>query len=210
MKISKQQKSIVVVGNFNPAIVTPDWLRENKLITNGDFNKKNIELINNEFSIFKIPDMSIFVSRERLQLSSTRYEVSELLFDLCKGIMELLKHTPVTRLGINQQHTYSLNTVDDRNELGYKLVPPDIWREVLPSYQGMNLLRIQANRTDGYEGYRRIQVEPSDENEVKFSLNDHFDLSGGTKELTKIIMEQSKPDSFFEDICKHILTFNKS
>jgi hypothetical protein len=124
--------------------------------------------------------------------------------------MELLKHTPVTRLGINQQHTYSLNTVDDRNELGYKLVPPDIWREVLPSYQGMNLLRIQANRTDGYEGYRRIQVEPSDENEVKFSLNDHFDLSGGTKELTKIIMEQSKPDSFFEDICKHILTFNKS
>src|SRR5690554_3752688 len=101
MKISKQQKSIVVVGNFNPAIVTPDWLRENKLITNGDFNKKNIELINNEFSIFKIPDMSIFVSRERLQLSSTRYEVSELLFDLCKGIMELLKHTPVTRLGIN-------------------------------------------------------------------------------------------------------------
>ena len=138
MKISKQQKSIVVVGNFNPAIVTPDWLRENKLITNGDFNKKNIELINNEFSIFKIPDMSIFVSRERLQLSSTRYEVSELLFDLCKGIMELLKHTPVTRLGINQQHTYSLNTVDDRNELGYKLVPPDIWREVLPSYQGMN------------------------------------------------------------------------
>lgn len=40
MKISKQQKSIVVVGNFNPAIVTPDWLRENKLITNGDFNKE--------------------------------------------------------------------------------------------------------------------------------------------------------------------------
>ena len=207
MKITKQQKSIVIIGSFNPVIITPDWLLENKFITNGDFKQRNIDLINNEFSIFTIPDINIFVSREKFQLSSNRYEVSELLFDLCKNVMELLIHTPVTKLGVNQQNTYSLNNVEERNQLGYKLVPQNVWKEIIPTYEGMNLLRITAKRDDEYDGYKKISVGPSelDDNNVTFSINDHYELSGGCKQLCKIINDKSIPDDSFEKICTHIL-----
>ena len=210
MRIINKELNIVVVGGFNPNIITPDWLEHNNLITAKDSKSRSITLINNEVSIFKIPDIEIFTSRERLQLTLKRCEFPELVFDLAIGILTLLIQTPVKNLGINQHLIYDLDSREDRNELGFKLVPPGIWSGILPTYEGMNLLRIQAKRDDDYSGYVWIDVSPVDgtTNQVKFAMNDHYVITGGCEQLIKIL---SKSFSFdhFESVCNKLIQEQK-
>lgn len=182
--------SIVAVGDFNPAIFSPDWLEQNKLIGEADA----------EFARERVPDRSLFVSHQVTKFESEWFvlQVLEKRFlliskgvlslsfkDLAAGIFQLLPHIPINAVGLNFVGHFKLENQDDYHKIGDILAPKDIWKTLYPSdFPGLEQItvRFQKGPRDNpvpTKDEKRITVQPSLKLKygIILSLNDHRDVS---------------------------------
>ena len=111
--------SIVVIGDFNPAIFTPDWREKNELIGEGDAtvaregraNRK--PLISHQVTNFDTDWFALQVLDNKLTLNS-RGVLTPMLKDLTVGIFQLLSHTPVIAIGMNFIGQFKLKSADEQ------------------------------------------------------------------------------------------------
>jgi len=182
--------SIVVLGNFNPPIFTPNWLNKNGLIGDGD-----VEFAEKAASLAITPDLSRFETEWfRLQVLAEQFSLTSkgaltpLLKDLAMSIFTIVDHTPVSAIGINFEANYKLSSADELHKIGDTLVPKNIWHAIYPEsdHQSVGMANLivsidPCKREDKPEAdikknisVRRSTVTP---NGIFFSFNDHYTIS---------------------------------
>ncbi|MFY9261048.1 MAG: hypothetical protein WAO71_11125 [Gallionella sp.] len=179
--------AIVLVGNFNPAIFSPDWLENNGLIGNGDAEEARQSpsfIISRQVSVFETDWFALQVLENQLSLTS-KGALSAAFKDLAVGILSLLSHTPIAAIGLNFLAHYRLASEADYHKVGDILAPKAIWSNLYPvenSAAGLVNLSIMIQpctrtqaRTQAPGDVRNISVQPSDKFKygVFLNYNDH-------------------------------------
>jgi hypothetical protein len=172
-----QGLNMVVLGSFNPQIYQPAWLARQKLIQDEEAEKASIQAISNDIAVFSIGWMGLEATAERLSFSTNQPQYYELLRDLVVGVFRLLRHTPVTNLGINWMYHFKKPTVEKWHEIGHLLTPKDVWNKILKK-PGMLHIRIEGVREDSHKGKIHVAVEPSVKVQpgIYVLVNDQFEL----------------------------------
>ncbi|MGH6816460.1 MAG: hypothetical protein ACREC6_12220 [Hyphomicrobiaceae bacterium] len=195
--------SIVLIGNFNPAIFSPDWF-----IRQGAIKQQEIVaddpnfIVHSQVAQIKLDWCSILIEPNRYTISTIRDPLVQ-ISDLTARIFgEFLPHTPLRQLGINRNVHFRVESLEVRDAIGYQLAPPESWGDWAPNIRarsglkrgGMVSLTMQQ-QVFAYErsGYISTTVQPStrivDGFGVFVEVNDHFDPSLKDNESsTRIIM----------------------
>jgi hypothetical protein len=175
---------VVFAGSFNPAIFQPAWFARHELIAD-DVDAAKVEAITPEFAAFHQDWLRVAVVKDRCELTASDAVGSErMLLDLAVGTFELLSETPITKLGINRMLHFQIASEDEWHALGWRLLPPDPWREVLDDPR-MTDASVQSRRTSGPAGTTFVTVQPSVviHQGVFVSVNDDFPIESEPDEI---------------------------
>ena len=170
--------NIVLVGSFNPSIVQPAWLAKYGLIPDSEQSDATTELIRNEFGRVSLPWVEIQVLRDRADFTGTDNTPSATAIrDLVLGCLDLLHHTPVSGLGINDWAHYRMASEAAWHAVGHRIIPPENWSTVLGK-PGMMSADVRGLRPDERAGSINVTVQPSGmfQPGVFISVNDHIEL----------------------------------
>lgn len=187
--------SVVVLGAFNPAILTPDWLERNKLIGQDDADVARQDLsfvVSQQVTQFGTEWFALQVFENRFSLTN-KGALTPALKDLAVGIFTLLAHTPVTAVGLNFTGHYKLDGENEYHKIGDVLAPKTIWKRIYPDdnqssgLAELTILIQPCARGDKPKSAdaKRITVQPSDRfrgHGVFFALNDHHIVDADDKE----------------------------
>ena len=190
-----QSVNIVILGSLNPAIFQPSWLASNKLIKYSEAENVQLEIVHPQIAKFSTEWFLLNVSAGRFQVATTQEPYYEPLRDLVIGIFSLLRHTPVTALGINQEFHYSIESEKKWHKIGDSLAPKTPWESVLSTPRMLNII-MKGERSDDYKGYILAKIEPSPRETfgIFISVNDHYELpsdnSGNVDGAINILKEQ--------------------
>lgn len=180
---SSRVLNIVFLGSFNPAILSPTWLEAKGIIneTEASASKPKIGLIHNDVSKFEVSDCLYEIFLNRFSITTKHTHLFEKAQDITIKIFDLLKETPITKVGINWHHTYDFleSEHEDYINFGHKHIPKkDFWDKHLKN-PGLYDLRIQSEREDNYIGQYNIYIKKSNGRSVELHFNDHYDLQTG-------------------------------
>jgi hypothetical protein len=183
---------IVLVGDFNPAIIQPSWLALSELVRPEEADAAEVGIVSRELTQFALPWVTIAATLDRFELASARAPTYEQVRDLAIGIFTVLDQTPIRAMGMNRNQHFRTESEDRWHAYGHALTPKEIWEDVLDA-PGMRSLIMQGKRTDGREGYINVTVEPSvrlqDGTGIYISINDHFQLDAMDKASTQGMIE---------------------
>lgn len=115
--------SIVLLGNFNPAIFHPEWFDRYKILPVQDIqsalgekpkiqeidlgnskmiiNEKPVMIVDNGRSLLTFPSLKIAVNTERFDASIEHEDNIQVMIDAVIKIFTFLNHTPVNSFGFN-------------------------------------------------------------------------------------------------------------
>jgi hypothetical protein len=169
--------SLILRGNFNPAIFSPGWLLAQGLIGPREANDAKPEAIVPHVSVFTVGWLRCQVTDDLLELSTADTQEVERLRDIATGILRTLDQTPVSFLGINRQVHYRFEDERPWHLLGDLLVPKEHWEPHL-RLPGTRSVAVQGVREDKYAGRVMVTVEPSVRVHpgLFIQYNDHFAL----------------------------------
>lgn len=201
--------SIVLIGSFNPAIVTPDWLEKYNLLGPEDAelarNSPDIA-ITHHVTKFETDWCVLQVLPNQFSITS-KGAVGPNLMDLAVGIFSLLPHTPVSALGMNFMAHYRMDNEDEYHKVGDVLAPKAPWYEQYDpktSYAGLESITVRIhpfargeknNQTDS----KNITLQASAEvpGGIFMMMNDHHDIKNSentadtnSEQVVKLIGEQ--------------------
>src|SRR5690606_31806467 len=154
--------SIVLIGDFNPAIVQPFWLANRKLIREKEAQNAKMGVVHNEISKFNIDWAHFEITRMRFEIKTTKEPYFEPLRDLIVEIFKILKETSIKNVSINHLRYYDLRDKERHFNFGNKLVPLNNWTEYLrdPRLQTLNI--VEKERQDGRKGHYRVTIQSPD------------------------------------------------
>lgn len=172
---------VVTIGLFNPAIIHPSWLASEGLISKAEADGAITEVVHPDVAQFSLKQsgavLRVQALRDRLNLTTDDARFYEMTRDLSVGVLTLLRHTPVTKLGINCDSHLALASADARDALGKKFAPPTPWKGIVdgPLLLGLSM---KASRPDKRHGHVMVRIEPSPRTPfgVLVGVNDHYDL----------------------------------
>lgn len=175
--LRRESFSIVLVGDFNPAIFQPLWFSSEKLIRPSEAEAAKVEIIHGEFSSIQFEGFSLLVTRNRLQFSTTELPYLLIVRDLALGTFRILSHTPVSQAGLNSTIHFQFENQDKCDAFFQKMAPTKIWE---PEMKMPHLAKtvVSGERPDDFKGSINVIVEPSNSkpNVALFNINDHYEL----------------------------------
>jgi hypothetical protein len=203
--------AIVAVGEFNPAMFSPDWLVRNNLIGDGDSNAAKAAnlMVSSQATKFETDWFFFQVLANQFALTS-KGPVTPAFKDLAVGVLSLVSHTPITALGLNFFAHFRMHTVDEYHKIGDALAPKSIWNSLYPqvSSAGMASLTIkfensQRGSTPPSGNAKFITVQPSIKvkHGVCLILNDHRETVGASDGSSQAERADSIVDSDWQSSC---------
>lgn len=176
--LEHESVSIVLLGNFNPAIFHPTWFSQQELIGVSDAKESEITVITNEISIFKSSLFRFDVRQGSFAVTVSSYAQAALLKDLVIGTFRVLEHTPIRKIGINREYHYRVFDAGRWDEIGHLLAPKKQW-EMLEEPKTRSVT-IEGIRPGSECKYLQVKAEPSpkfpQEKVLAISTNEHFEL----------------------------------
>lgn len=168
--------SIVVIGRFNPSIFHPAWFQLQGLL--GEAEEKTASdrpiVLEDNFSQFELDWLQLRVTPQAFTASTPQESYVGSLATLVTETLVLVRHTPTHMCGLNRDVIYRITPEEQRDQLGWALVPPTNWPLEAP---GTASVTEQGRRPDDYEGYIRVTVEPIlgvGRGRVIIRINDHY------------------------------------
>lgn len=159
-KILEDLVSIVLLGNFNPAIFQPAWLAAKGLIRESEATGATIEVIHPEIAQFRAGWLHLSVTSTRFVASTRDPAHRAPLRDLVVSTFELLDQTPTKKLGLNRSMHVDLVDEATWHALGHLVAPKAPWAGILDD-AGTRTVLMQGGRKDARPGRTFIRVEPS-------------------------------------------------
>ena len=185
--------TVILGGQFNPAIFSPAWLQTRGLISEEQAMNAKLGLIHPQIAQFNVADFEVKVESNRFEIS-TAEEPFVQVADWIKVIfLENLSHTPVKVASINYSCHFAANSVAQRHALGRKLAPIEPWGSWGQSldepklYEKGGLRSLTMSREWDPEQLQKrarvVQIEPSVRADivnravgVYMLINDQFEL----------------------------------
>lgn len=181
--------SIVLLGQFNPAIFHPAWLEARGIepevaSLDGDL------LTHRDLASFSIDTRSYLVRTDRFQIETLAAPWVTILDITTKIFAEHLLYTPITGFGINRTVHFRLSSMSSRTRLGRVLAPIEPWGEYGHgmdtddvAFTGglQSLMMRQMSQWNGHTLETNVTVEPSvkitDNTGVYMHVNCHHFLA---------------------------------
>ncbi len=197
--------SIVLLGDFNPAIFTPAWFALHGLLTEQAANSANLQIAHPDLTIFSTEWVELSIQRNHFQASTQREPYIRVCDLLVRVFKEHLYHTPIKAFGINREVHFRVKNQVERDNIGKLLAPIEPWgpwKDELKFddvYGGMTSLTMSQNRLpDRPQGSINITVEPSlriadMQSGIYVRINDHYAIESTDTE------GQVKSIKFLED-----------
>jgi hypothetical protein len=160
LKVQEDVASIVLVGNFNPAIFQPHWLASKGLIRESEADAAVIEVVHPDVAQFHAGWLDVIVTRDKFVASTSDPSHQAPLRDLVVGVFELLEHTPTTRLGLNLGVHADLGDDVHWHALGHAIAPKQPWAGIVEN-PGMRALLVLGQSARGGPFRVMVRVEPS-------------------------------------------------
>lgn len=165
------QCGIVLLGHFNPLILTPLWLVKNGIISEQESESIEGSIIHQDIANFKVGKFRVQVEADRFSVDSIEAPWIDLCDFVGRIFGEHLPHTPINVFGINRSVHFKVGSEAIRNEIGKLLAPTEPWGEwgqelaALPSDQRggcTNITMVQPKFQSGQRtGHIQVQVQPS-------------------------------------------------
>ncbi|MEH3105494.1 MAG: hypothetical protein PGN12_16535 [Sphingomonas phyllosphaerae] len=191
-QIEMQGIAIVLMGTFNPTIITPDWLARHKIIDENEVDSSAIVVIHPEVSQFTVGDLIFEVNTERFVLHVTAepfVRSVDIVVDIFK---DKLSHTPISAMAINYLAHFKVPSHKHQTALGRALAPLQAWADWGQTFEadepskvgGLVSLTVQQSApSDRAAGYVRCTIEPSNRIQpsgtgVFMQVNDHYSSPG--------------------------------
>ncbi len=184
--------SIVFVGDINPVIIQPFWLVNKGLIQETEGENAIVEIIHNEIVKFEFDWVSFEITRQRLQVRTTKESYFPIVKDLVISIFKILKDTPLKNLGINHILHFKFDE-DSYLNIGKGLAPFENWDSIMTNPRLLQLEMTDEPRSDEFSGHYRVRVSPSELLRpfgVSMNINDSYNKnenSEGTLEMITIL-----------------------
>ena len=122
--------SVVLIGSFNPKILSPAWLRMNDLVDDEEYESGEIEIIHPDIARFTVGDIKIEVNKRRFICSIAGDPAARLIDFMSLLFKYKLPHVPVVAIGINYENHFPLDCLERRIALGRALSPLSPWGEM--------------------------------------------------------------------------------
>jgi len=209
---SINQFTIVVLGNFNPAILHPEWFDRNQVLPPHEVRDiaeakirepEGLEGIKIKFigtnvlvsgmeTRLALPSYKVNVTPEKFEASTSKKEKYEELTEFVAATFKILEHTPVNAIGINFMS--SLKFPEQARDLmnQYFCGKPDR----LSSVFGKNYSIDTKIRYDYDDSKVTLLLDVKEENNeigINFNYHKNFTEKQGTTELIKYLLENFKP-----------------
>jgi hypothetical protein len=91
----REDVSIVLIGDFNPPIFSPEWLRQHKIVGEQAAFESTIGVIHPDLSQFSAGNIEFSVERQRFQILVRSAPFIRILDVVSRALGELLPHTPI-------------------------------------------------------------------------------------------------------------------
>lgn len=119
--------TLVLVGNFNPAILTPAWFALHGLLPADAADNAELMLAHPEITSFRTDWLNLQATSDRLSVDSTQAPYVRLRDLIVRLFREHLPHTPLRAFGINRHVHFNVRTRERRDRIGQALAPTSAW-----------------------------------------------------------------------------------
>ncbi len=204
--------AIVLVGNLNPRIFTPDWFARNGLLTAREADEADIDVVHAQLTNFNMEWLVVRVEQERFQARTSVAPYVRISDLVVRTFREFLSHTPLTQMGINLDVHFDVGSFEARDRIGEMLAPKGPWGEWEPrlaagearKHGGMTSLSMQQRTVDDRaEGFIQAKVGPSKRigqghTGIYMQVNDHYEVEkpdevASSEEIVDILKDRFEP-----------------
>jgi hypothetical protein len=170
--------SLVLAGNFNPAIFHPSWLLSHGMIRSGEADHADVQVISPDVASFQTSWLTMQVTRDKFQASTADPRFFEQLRDLVLSIFGLLEHTPIRLMGINRDMHF-VSSREIINKFGDLLAPKQTWKRSF-EHPLLETLIMRGNRPGSDATAFRVTIQPSVlvVPGIYVGTNEHFEAEG--------------------------------
>ena len=192
IRLEMDTVSVVVVGNFNPAIFTPAWFALHELLPEGAATSAELGVAHPEITQFESDWLNLQVTAGRFVVQTTQAPYIRVCDLAIRVFKEHLPHTPLRTFGINREVHFCVGSTAERDRIGRALAPVQPWGTwgqrlgASGEQGGMTSLTMTQVAIEGRPSNDQINVtvEPSrlvgdDRLGVYVRVNDHH-TAGGT------------------------------
>lgn len=189
--------SVVLVGNFNPAIFSPGWFAMHDIVSKADAESAIVQIIHPDVCNFAVGEFVVQVDAERFTVNCAGHR-HEMARDLVLGTFgTFLVHTPIRALGINREVDFDVGDFWVRDAVGERLAPKAAWgdwgpqisgpQEISADHGGLRSIVMRQGRPGHrYRGHIQAEVRPSArqqllETGIFVSINNHYQLASDDK-----------------------------
>lgn len=194
--------TIVLVGNFNPAIFTPAWFELHGLLPQGTAEIAKLEVAHAQATAFNAEWLNLNVMAERFSVETVQAPDVRVLDLVVRTFKEHLNHTPLKALGINRVVHFDVENLANRDRIGGMLAPAGPWGAwgeqfgVDGRHGGLTSLTMSQNDPDGRPkgGRINVKVEPSTRigegrTGVYVNVNDHYECDTNQRDTADAVIQ---------------------
>lgn len=182
--------SIVLLGRFEPATLTPTWLATNQLVRTEEAENATVGILHREIVDFNLGWVRLLVTTDRFFASAEAAHELELV-DLVLGIFAFVEPSPIEAMGLNRKMSFRMPSVALWHALGHRLAPKEPWTGILEN-PGMAGVSVQGRRAGSSAAYLQIRVAPTvgAQPTVLIETNEHFERgTENRQELLSVLRE---------------------
>ncbi|MEE1951356.1 hypothetical protein V0R48_20485 [Pseudomonas alcaligenes] len=182
-----QEVTLVLVGNFSPAAMTPAWMSHYELISEQEATGAEVTVVHPEATQYKLDWAEIYIDQNRVQIKTAQAPWVRISDFAVRLLRDVLPSTPVKAFGINRSAHYPTSPAQ-QNHIGEKLAPREFWGEWGKSLhnekkQLSGLVSIRMRQGEGFddreEGSLDLIVQASSAlkpGAIAITANDHFEV----------------------------------
>lgn len=196
---------VVLLGDFNPAILTPSWFALNQLLPKGLADEAELTIAHPQHTEFQAGWLHLQATPPFFGASTDDAPYSRLRDLVSALFLDILPHTPLRSLGINRSVHFRVENLEQRDRIGRRLAPTEVWGDwskelgATGRQGGMTSLTMTQGSVPGRPRGDRIstRVEPSalldnPETGIFVHVNDHYvprETEGASTYLTNSLAQ---------------------
>lgn len=214
-----KQCSIVLIGDFNPAMFHPEWFRKNNVLSDEEVDYATSQsndsklIVTSHLTSFKTSQFIIKVEQKRFEVIGYK-EPYMMVSDFISKTFETLTGFVIKAYGCNFSAHYHIDTLSNYQRIGDNLAPKKYWKNLLGKEitgddrkSGLTTIQMQKIKENS-DGHISMLLQPSVmiKQGVFITCNDHTNVSEDDYDTDQIVREISNS---FNDSLTNMIELQK-